>query len=725
MGRRARDERRDTRAAGRYQGTRAMGEWRAAARVLLACAVVLACFTPSGEAAAGGGDDCWVRGRGDFEEVARCLREQLRALQPLPRGLMQEVSRFAAALSGEGRQQSAVALLDEALAAEPGNPNLHFLRGNALGALGQQERAAEAYAETVARMPVHADALHNFAAVLMDLHPRSAARGRDALRALQTALRLVPGSARLRLSCGIVLSQLGWRRAAIRFLRRSLAFDPSSVPAATELAFALEASGRPDEAERALRNALAAGTDAGSRAELWRVIGDLLLRADGADRHRRACDAFDESLRLDADSVHGHSGKGACLRKQGLLHLALLSYESAAKTDGTAQTLTNLGSILVEMGRFEHALHALHRALALAPDYAHASTTAGFALAELGRSSEARQHFERAVAADPEHATAWNNLGHFLRAQQEHEASVDALLRAVHLDPQPIHRFNLAESLRMVGDMQGALRHLELVVAHANPPLFDAVALLIFYRRLICDWSAYAKDVAALTDVLAQQRLSGEQAALFAVQTLVFPLPPHLHLYSAQSLSTAAVAAAVRSLGGERIGDGEAGGAGGDAGFAGGVGGSGGAGGAREGGRLGLYVGAALLPVDRRVRVGYVTGDLYGHPVSDDLAAVWQAHDPSRVHVLCLLTANGRIGTSPLHLPLSHPCRGRGGTGGGGGGGGAGAGEDGWRDLRKLGLRESAEAMAAEARVVLVNLHGWTSGHAMGALAFAPAPVQV
>jgi len=626
----------------------------------------------SGDALSGEGAgprDCWERGRGDFEEVAWCLLELLRALQQRPsaagavggRGLMQEVARAASALSGEGMQQSAVAILDAAIAAEPDNPNLHFLRGNALGALGQQERAAAAYAEAVARVPVHADALHNYAAVLMDLQPRSAMQSRTAVRALQTALRLLPGSARLRQSCGIVNSQLGWRRAAIHFLRRSLALVPTSVLAATELSLALEASGRPDEGERALRDALAACTDTGSRAELWRVLGDMLLRADSGNTKVRACDAFDESLRLDADSVHGHSGKGACLRQQGLLHLALLSYESAAKTDATPQTLSNLGSVLVEMGRFDHALGALHQALSLSPDFAHASTTAGFALAELGRTSEARQYFERAVAADPQHATAWNNLGHFLRAQQQHEASVDALLRAVHLDPLPIHRFNLAESLRMVGDMAGAMRHLEMVVSLANPPLFDAVALLIFYRRLICDWSAYEEDVSSLTDVLAQQRLSGEQAALFAVQTLVFPLPPHLHLFSAQSLSTAAVAAATRSLGGERAVAGEDGRKG-----------MRGAGCVWDG--VGLYIEAALLPVDLRVRVGYVTADLYGHPVADDLVAVWQAHDTSRVHVLCLLTANGRIGSSPLHLPLSHPCRGRGGGGRGGGGLGRGGG---------------------------------------------------
>jgi len=81
-------------------------------------------------------------------------------------------------------------------------------------------------------------------------------------------------------------------------------------------------------------------------------------------------------------------------------------------------------------------------------------------------------------------------------------------------------------------------------VADANPPLFDAVALLVFYRRLICDWSEFAADLATLQQLLADQLLSGEQAALFAVQALVFPLPPHLHLYCSQSLAAATSRAA-------------------------------------------------------------------------------------------------------------------------------------------------------------------------------------
>jgi len=511
--------------------------------------------TRSDTAPDGAGEKCWdyvgesATATATAQRAAACLLNEVKFLKRMQRPqdaagaggrLMQNIVRAAAALSSGGSQemmQDALELLDVALDLERTNPNLHFLRGNVLGALGQQDAAADAFQSAVTYLPHHVDALHNYAVLTMNLPERSRTQTRAVVRALQTALRLVPGSARLHLTCGLVISELGHKLAATKLLRSSLALDPSSVLATSELALTLEASGHIREAERTLQTVLAMSTTNESKAEAWRGMGAFLLRQKN---DHDACAAFEKALKLDPASAEGHSGKGACLRNQGLLQLAVLSYEVAAQIDVTASTLTNFGSVLVEAGHVEEALDTLQRALNIAPDFSHASTTAGFALVELGRTSEAHALFNQAVAADPQHATAWNNLGHFLRSQHLFAESVRALLRAVAIDPLPIHRFNLAESLRMEGDMRGALRHLEIVVAEANPPLFDAAALLIFYRRLVCDWVQYSADVATLTSLLARQSISGEQAALFAVQTLVFPLPPHVQLFCAQSLSTAA-----------------------------------------------------------------------------------------------------------------------------------------------------------------------------------------
>ena len=170
-------------------------------RLVLAVATLL---VPSvaPETTADGGQECWEHSQGDIQAVGRCLQSRLGTLLEQPslaatrhaRSLMPHVARAAAALSSTGDlqfQQSAVVLLDTALNVEFFNPNLHFLRGNALAALGQSQLAAEAFVSAITYVPVHVDALHNYAAIIMDLPARSAEQSRAALRALQVGCETI------------------------------------------------------------------------------------------------------------------------------------------------------------------------------------------------------------------------------------------------------------------------------------------------------------------------------------------------------------------------------------------------------------------------------------------------------------------------------------------------------------------------------------------------------
>ena len=239
-----------------------------------------------------GGEECWRSG-GSLPALAQCLRgliwQRVEARSRAPsasddgctRSLMQGVARAAAAFAVAGAPEmhrATVELAEQALGLDAANPNLHFVRGNALAALGELIPAADAYRDAVLHMPRHVDALHNYAAVMMDLAARSPAQTRSVLRALRTAARLAPDSARLHLSCGLVLSQLGFSRAALQRFRRSLALDPASVPAAVEMAQTLEAQGDLAAAADALQGALAvAGRAAKERQRivtyryLWQV----------------------------------------------------------------------------------------------------------------------------------------------------------------------------------------------------------------------------------------------------------------------------------------------------------------------------------------------------------------------------------------------------------------------------------------------------------------------
>ncbi|KAJ1495929.1 hypothetical protein T484DRAFT_1875108, partial [Baffinella frigidus] len=227
---------------------------------------------------------------------------------------------------------------------------------------------------------------------------------------------------------------------------------------------------------------------------------------------------------------------------------AVDAFAAAAKAGPSGAALSNLGASLLEAHRPREAAEVLARALALSPSLAAALTSRGYALAEVGDLRGARESLQRAVEVDPSHATGHNNLGHFLRAHTaDAAAAVHHGREAVRLAPNAAaHHFNLAESLRLALQMTDAIRHLNLAT-ELDPGLLEARALLSFYRRLVCDWSSYREDVAWLEATLNSQRFAGEQSALFAVQTLVFPLSPLLHRFAAASLATRASARAAHA----------------------------------------------------------------------------------------------------------------------------------------------------------------------------------
>ena len=151
-----------------------------------------------------GAQEC-LTSEGDLKTVARCLEDQIReriqqksvkenfftAHDSCARSLMQSVAwaatTFSGARSTPDTYRRTVELLDSALELDAVNPNLHFLKGNAFAALGEISPAAQAYASAVLHMPVHVDALHNYAAIMMDLPSRSPMQTESVIRALRAA----------------------------------------------------------------------------------------------------------------------------------------------------------------------------------------------------------------------------------------------------------------------------------------------------------------------------------------------------------------------------------------------------------------------------------------------------------------------------------------------------------------------------------------------------------
>jgi predicted O-linked N-acetylglucosamine transferase (SPINDLY family) len=106
---------------------------------------------------------------------------------------------------------------------------------------------------------------------------------------------------------------------------------------------------------------------------------------------------------------------------------------------------------------------------------------------------------------------------------------------------------------------------------------------------------------------------------------------------------------------------------------------------------------------DRRLRIGYVSGDFKGHAVSYFLAPLLTAHDHSVVEVCCYSEVDRHDAKTECFMGLA----------------------DRWRDTVNKSDAAVAEMIASDEIDILVELAGHTDGHRLGVFGRKPAPIQV
>jgi tetratricopeptide (TPR) repeat protein len=281
-----------------------------------------------------------------------------------------------------GRPDTALALIERAIAACPGMAEFHNNLGTVQMALRRFEEAAAAFRQAVVLDPGLASASYNLGLALQQLN-----RDDEAIACYERALRLEPDAAGFN-NLGVALKSRGDLPAAIRCFEQALALDPRHPDAHLNLGYGLRDLGRLDGAMDCFER----------RATLPDPPTSLLIQLGMLlQKHRRG---------RDAAAV----------------------YERVLQKERAPVVLNNLGTILMEQDRVDEAESLLREAVARQPDYAHAHSNLGNALGARRRTAEAIACYERAIQLDPEYADAHFNLamsllaqGDFRRGWQEYE----------------------------------------------------------------------------------------------------------------------------------------------------------------------------------------------------------------------------------------------------------------------------------------------------------------
>ena len=353
---------------------------------------------------------------------------------------------------------------------------------------------------------------------------------------------------------------------------------------------------------------------------------------------------------------------GLALHAQGkFAEMEAASRRCVAVRPDISQAHGNLGVALQGLGRPDEAILAFGQAVAVQPDNVEAQYNLANALKATGRFDEAAAAYRRAIEVKPDLAEAHANLGATLLEQGKFAEAVDACRHASGIRP------NLAEAHYNLGlALKGLDRLDEAVDAYRR-----AVAVNPGYALAHNNLGVALKDLGRIDEAVAAFRLA------------VAANPDHAEAHSAllfclchlDSISPAALAAEHRAFGL----------------------------------RFEAPLKAGWIAHDnpreprRRLRIGYVSADLYGHVVASFIEPVWAAMDRQQFDIVVYANTTRRDAVTARLEALAHL----------------------WREVAPLSDAALAERIRADRIDILVDLAGHTTGNRLPVFARKPAPVQV
>lgn len=325
----------------------------------------------------------------------------------------------------QGRQDEALFALKKAADYLPQDSEAQYNLGNYYYDSARLNEAAACYQKAVKIEPGFAKAYFNLGSVQKDQKQFAAAE-----TSYKKALKISPHNAQMHYSLGVALSEQQRYAEAEASFRAAIARQPNDAEFYYSLGGSLNAQVRLDDAKACYQKVVELKPDFVEAYCCLSIIHQFFKEYTQAEATLR------KAIAIKPDFATAHFSLGNRLREQNRLADAAESYRNALKfNDQHAETYNNLGLTLKELGEVAEAEVYCRKATELAPEYSGAYNNLGTCLKELGRVAEALICCQRAIELSPDSVTALNNLGVMLYEQGSLDEAEAVLQKALVIDP--------------------------------------------------------------------------------------------------------------------------------------------------------------------------------------------------------------------------------------------------------------------------------------------------
>ncbi|MDG4596998.1 MAG: tetratricopeptide repeat protein [Candidatus Contendobacter sp.] len=506
----------------------------------------------------------------------------------------------------------------------------------------------------------------------------------DAERLYRLVLTHQPEQPDAHHNLGVLAMQSGRVEGGLPHLKKALDIDPANGQYWLSYARGLLCAGQIEAAHATLQTAIGHGLQGESARVLQQQIAVARANASAnapaspptggtdpvaplfallrAGRHAEMEAAARMLLRQ-----HPNHGKiwrllGTALSMQGrYLEAAAVLKKASTLCPNDVEIWYDLGALFTQLGQPDKALPCYARGVEIDPMHAEIWIDFAACANALGHFEEGCDHARRALALRPNHAAAYNNLGISLHQLGYWQEAVASYRRALELKPDHalIHA-NLGNALKDLGQIQDAVasyrRALELKPDHAeiHGNLGNALHDLGQPREAM---ASYRRALELKPDDAAT--FSGMLFCLSHMENVDPEVVFAEHLAFGERFETP-LRAKWQPHGNDRT-------------------------------------------LDRTLRLGFVSADLYKHSVAYFIEPMWRALNKTNLE---LYVYNNNIREDAVTVRLKKLV-------------------DHWRQVERLSDQELAERIRDDDIDILFDLSGHTSHHRLLTFARKPAPVQV
>ncbi len=549
----------------------------------------------------------------------------------------------------QGKYNAGLNLVKKAIAVNNKIPEFHNSAGIINTELKKEENAKSDFEKAIELKPDYAEAYYNFANLLKDHGNKE-----DALAMYNQAIRYNLDYFQAHNNLGNLYREMGRLDNAVACFNKALEINPRFATSYSNLADTLLKKGKLKEALSNIDKALEM---APNFAEAHNKRGAILKAAGSLSQAKTS---FLAALKINPDYSHAYNNLGTVNMESGHLVDAIENYKTAIRlTPEDAGAYNNLGSALLAQGKIEDAIIAFNNSIKIKPENASTYNNLGRAYKDLGNTEDAIKCFEKAIYNDSGSLLAYNLLGNLYQDKGKESKSIPLYEKALSIKPEnAVLNNNFGNALRKLGLSQQAINKYKKAI-ELQPNFIEA------YNNL---GSAFT-DIGETFDAIEMFKKA------YALKTDYVPSIVNLLLtinYSSKIENeyiyekTTELAALIDIKGAGEITN-------------------------------------VSIDKQRKLKIGYVSGDFSNHPIGYFIEAVLTQHNKSTFDVTCY---SNSIKFDDLTKQIKKAV-------------------NYWRNIHALTDDDVAEMIMEDKIDILVDLSGYTNKNRLPIFARRNAPVQV